>query len=274
MMKLLISLVLLYGGVLMLLCLLQRSYIYYPYRIDRQRVFPPYAPGQEELFITCADGCTINGLFVPGKHTMPAVLIFHGNGGNITHRDFIIRAFSRLGYPTLLIDYHGYGKSEGKPSEKNLYLDGEASLEWLMKQKHFRPDEVVLYGESLGGGVAVELATRYTCKGLILVSTFASLASIARSHFPFNCFPVNLMLLDRFDNLSKIAGVDAPLLFLHGTEDEIVDPEESVALFETATAQKKIRIFEGADHNGLPFHDPGTYWTVIADWLEALNTPR
>ena len=161
MIKILISLVILYGGVLVLLFLFQRSIIYYPSKLDKQFAFPPYVPGLEEVFITCSDGCTINGLFIPGREDQPAVLIFHGNGGNITHRDFLLREFNRLGCAALLIDYHGYGKSEGRPTEKNLYLDAQASLEWLMQQKNRRPDQVVLYGESLGSGVAIELATRH-----------------------------------------------------------------------------------------------------------------
>ena len=104
---------------------------------------------------------------LPAEDNKPTVLIFHGNAGNITHRDMILQEFNTLGYPALLIDYHGYGKSEGKPSEKNLYRDGKASLEWL-RRKNRKPEEIVLFGKSLGSGVAVELATKHSFKGLIL----------------------------------------------------------------------------------------------------------
>ncbi len=129
--KIILSLFIVYGCVALLLFLFQRSVIYYPHKLDKQFSFPPYAAGQEEVFITCDDGCVINGLFISGRDDKPAVLIFHGNAGNITHRDFLLREFSRLGCAALLIDYHGYGKSEGTPTEKNLYLDAEASLAWL-----------------------------------------------------------------------------------------------------------------------------------------------
>ena len=266
--KIFFSLIIVYGCVALLLFLFQRSVIYYPHKLDKQFIFPPYAAGQEEVFITCDDGYVINGLFISGRDDKPAVLIFHGNAGNITHRDFLLREFSRIGCAALLIDYHGYGKSEGVPAEKNLYLDAEASLAWLAAQKNLGPDRVVFYGESLGCGVAIELATRYRCKGLILVTPFRSLASVAGYHFPFNCFPANLILRDRFDNCAKIAEVHAPLLFLHGTADEIVDARDSAALYEGANAPKERHLFEGADHNGLPFHDPGRYWAIIEEWLE------
>lgn len=271
MIKILISLFILYGSVLLLLFLLQRSFIYYPHKLDKHFIFPPYAPGLEEAFITCDDGYVISGMFIPGSSDKPTLLILHGNAGNITHREFLLREFGRIGCAVLLIDYHGYGKSEGAPTEKNLYLDAEASLEWLAAQKNVRPDRVVLYGESLGCGVAIELATRHKCKGLILATPFTSLASLAGYHFPFKCFPVGLILKDRFDNHAKIARVHTPLLFLHGTADEIVDAKDSAALYESANPPKERHLFEGADHNGLPFHDPGRYWAIIGEWLEQVD---
>ncbi len=268
MMKIFGFIVILYGSALLLLFLFQRSVIYHPHKIDRQFRFPPYVLGLEEVFITCDDGCVINGLFVPGRAYKPTVLIFHGNAGNITHRDFLLREFSRLGCAVLLIDYHGYGKSEGTPTEQNLYRDARASLDWLATHKKVLPDRVVLYGESLGCGVAIELATRHRFRGLVLVTAFRNLASVAGYHFPFNWFPVSLILKDRFDNQAKIARVHAPLLFLHGTADEIVDVHDSAALYELANPPKQRHLFAGADHNGLPFHDPGSYWSIIGEWLE------
>jgi hypothetical protein len=271
MIKFLVSFFVLYGSVLLLLFLFQRSLIYYPYKLDKQFVFPPYLPGLEEVFITCDDGCVINGLFVPGGADKPTVLIFHGNAGNIAHRDFLLREFNKLGCAVLLIDYHGYGKSEGTPTEKNLYLDAEASLAWLAAQKQVTPHRVVLYGESLGCSVAVELATRHRLRGLILVTAFRNLVSVAGYHFPFNLFPVRLILRDRFDNQAKIARVRAPLLFLHGTADEIINAKDSAALYELANSPRQRHLFEGADHNGLPFQDPVRYWAIIGEWLEQLD---
>ena len=270
-MKTIISLAAFYLIFLVILTLFQRKFIYFPYKLDREFEYPLYVPQLEEVFITCGDGITINGLYAPGKENTPTVLIFHGNAGNITHRDMILQGFNRLGYSVLLIDYHGYGKSEGQPSEKNLYLDGKASLEWLNKEKKRKPEEIVLFGKSLGSGVAVELATKNSFKGLILESPFTSIASVARSHFPYNFFPVSLLLMDKFDNATKIKRVDSPLLITHGTEDTIVDKREGEKLFKQANMPKELYFIEGADHNNMQYYNPQKYWTTIAEWLEGLT---
>jgi fermentation-respiration switch protein FrsA (DUF1100 family) len=270
-MKALLTLATCYLIFLIILTLFQRKFIYFPYKLDKEFEYPSYVSEMEEVFITCENGNTINGLFVPGKDTFPTVVIFHGNAGNVTHRDIILQGFNRLGYAVLLIDYQGYGKSEGTPSEKNLYLDGRASLEWLSKEKKVKPEEIVFFGKSLGSGVAVELATKNRFKGLILESPFTSIASVARSHFPYKFFPVNLLLIDKFDNAAKIHRVNSPLLITHGTEDTIVNKEEGEKLFKQANMPKKLYLIEGADHNNIQYYNPQKYWETIAEWLANLK---
>jgi len=270
-MKILLSLIITYCVLLALLTVFQRKIIYYPHRLDRGFEFPLYVDRIEEVFITCDDGCIINGLFTPGSDEKPVILIFHGNAGNITHRDFLIRGFNDLGHAVLIIDYHGYGKSEGTPSEENLYRDGTAALEWLIKEKNRKPEDIVLFGKSLGSAVAIELATRQAFKGVIVESGFTSMSSVARSHFPYNCFPVSLMLLDRFDNGAKIAALLAPLLIRHGTEDRIVDKREGERLFEQAKAPKELYLIEGADHNNMHLINPQDYWESLAAWMAGLS---
>ncbi|TNF53889.1 alpha/beta hydrolase [bacterium] len=270
-MKTIISLAAFYLFFLVILTLFQRKFIYFPYKLDKEFEYPRYVSQLEEIFITCENKNTINGLYAPGKDTFLTVLIFHGNAGNITHRDIILQGFNRLGYAVLLIDYQGYGKSEGTPSEKNLYLDGKASLEWLGKEKKVKPTEIVLFGKSLGSGVAVELATKDSFKGLILESPFTSIASVARSHFPYKFFPVSLLLIDKFDNASKIHSVDSPLLITHGTEDTIVNKKEGEKLFKKANMPKELYLIEGADHNDIQYYNPQNYWATIAEWLEGLK---
>ena len=271
MMKTILYLALIYCVLLVMLTVFQRKIIYYPHRLDKDFEFPLYVPRLEEVFITCDDGCTINGLFAPGSENKPTVLILHGNAGNITHRDYLLRGFNTFGYSALLIDYHGYGKSEGTPSEKNLYRDGTAALEWLSKEKNRKPDDIVLFGKSLGSGVAIELATHHSFKGLILESAFTSIVAVARSHFPYNCFPVSLMLMDTFDNSTKISEIHSPVFIRHGTEDTIIDKREGEKLFERANMPKELYLIEGADHNNMHAHNPRDYWTTIADWLEGLT---
>ena len=270
-MKTILSLAAFYLIFLVILTLFQRKFIYFPYKLDKQFEYPRYVSNMEEVFITCENGNTINGLYASGRDTFPTVLIFHGNAGNITHRDIILQGFNRLGYGVLLIDYQGYGKSEGTPSEKNLYLDGKASLDWLSKEKKVAPEEIVLFGKSLGSGVAVELATKNSFKGLILESPFTSIASVARSHFPYKFFPVNLLLIDKFDNAAKIQRVESPLLITHGTEDTIVDKKEGEKLYKQANMPKELYLIEGADHNNIQYYNPQNYWAKIEEWLESLK---
>jgi len=271
MMSIIISLAVLYVAMLFLLTLFQRKIIYYPYKLDTRFEFPEYVSHMEEVFITCDDGCTIHGLFVPGSKGKPTIVIFHGNAGNVTHRDFRLQEFHRLGYSVLLMDYHGYGKSEGTPTEKNLYLDGDASVRWLKENKKVTPAQMVIFTESLGGGVAVELATRYQFKGVIMETPLSSLAAVTRYHFPYKCFPAKLMLMDTFDNLSKIQHITCPILFIHGTHDTIVDKRESEKLFAKATAPKELYLVEGADHNDIPFIEPQKYWGKISEWLSRIE---
>ena len=270
MMKIIVSAITIYLVILFILTVFQRKIIYYPYKLDKRFEFPMYVPQLEEVFITCEDGCTINGLFAPGREERPVILMFHGNAGNITHRDFLLQGFNRLGYPVLLIDYHGYGKSKGTPSESNLYLDGEASLKWLLEEKNIKPEQIVIFAKSLGSGVAAEVATKNSFKGLILETPFSSIASVARSHFPYNCFPVGLLIIDKYDTISKIGEIHCPLLFIHGTRDMIVDKKESERLFEKANMPKEMYLIEGADHNDVQFIEPQKYWDKVSNWLDGL----
>jgi len=271
MMKIIISAITIYLVTLFIMTVFQRKIIYYPYKLDKNFKFPKYVPELEEVFITCEDGCTINGLFASGRVHKPVILIFHGNAGNITHRDFLLQGFHKLGFAVLLIDYHGYGKSEGTPSEKNLYLDGDTSLQWLREEKNFMPEQIVLFGKSLGSGVGIELATKHSFKGLILETPFASTASVARYHFPYNCFPVRLLVIDKFDNISKIKNIHSPLLFIHGTRDNIVDKKESEKLYKKANLPKEMYLVEGADHNDIQYVEPQKYWYRIYDWIGGIE---
>jgi fermentation-respiration switch protein FrsA (DUF1100 family) len=270
-MEIIISAIAIYLVILLILTVFQRKIIYYPYKLDKQFDFPMYVPKLEEVFIACEDGCTINGLFAPGRENKPAVLRFHGNAGNVTHRDFLLQGFNKLGFAVLLVDYHGYGKSEGTPSERNLYFDGDASLKWLREEKHIKPEQILIFAKSLGSGVAVELATKNSFKGLILEAPFSSTVSVARSHFPYNCFPVKLLIIDKFDNISKMKKIHSPLLFIHGTNDNIIDKKESEKLFAKANMPKDIYLVEGADHNDIQFVEPQKYWDKISDWINGLE---
>jgi len=231
----------------------------------------PFTDGMCELYLNCKDNIIIHGLYVPSKRSNPIILYFHGNAGNITHRITNVFSFYKLGYPVLIIDYHGYGKSEGTPTENNLYLDGEASLNWLFS-KGYKESEIIIYAKSLGGGIGIELATKYKFKGLILESTFSSLTSVAQSIYPF--IPASLLIWDKFDNIFKINEVQTSLLILHGKEDNFINPNESIRLFNNANEPKILRLIEDASHNDVQYSKKYNYWKELNNWIDSLENKK
>ena len=175
----------------------------------------------------------------------PVVLLCHGNGGNISHRLEKLRLIKRAGAGALIFDYRGYGKSEGTPSEKHTYEDGEAAYRWLASTTTAR---IVLYGESLGGGVATELATRVPAAGLVLDSAFTSALDMGKRIFPW--LPVRLLVRYKYDNLAKIAAVKMPVLVMHSPQDEIIPYDMGRRLFEAAPGKKAFVEMRGGHNDG------------------------
>ncbi len=270
-MKIFISAVTIYLIVVFIVTLFQRKIIYYPHKLDTRYEFPPYVPAIEEFFAQCDDGVRLNGLFAPGKPGKPLILMFHGNAGNITHREFMVQSFSSYGYPVCIIDYHGYGKTGGFPSEENFYKDGETVLRWLDSEKNITSEHIVVFAKSLGSGVGVELALRYHFAGLILETPFASTVHVARAHFPYNVMPAGILIRDRFSNIDKIGRITSPVLIIHGTRDAVVPTINSNLLFDKAPEPKKLFIIDGAGHDNVQFVDPITYWKTVSTWISELQ---
>ncbi|MCI0705757.1 MAG: alpha/beta hydrolase, partial [Planctomycetia bacterium] len=154
----------------------------------------------------------------------------------------------------LLFDYPGYGKNAGKPTEASCYAAGEGAYKWLTDEAKIAPNRIILCGESLGGGTAVELATKHDHRALVLIYTFTSLPAAAKYHFPF--LPTYTLMRTRFDNLSKIGRCTRPVFFVHGTADRVVPFSHSEQLFAAANEPKHFVRLEGVDHSmllGEPF---------------------
>ena len=211
----------------------------------------PSDPATEDVWLTSADGSKIHAWYLPCDGATGAIHFSHGNGGNLSHRDNNLHrlrdAFRRS---VLIYDYPGYGKSEGKPTESGVYASGEVALAWL-QEKH-PPNRIILFGESLGGGVAIELATRHECEGLVLFSTFTSLPKAAKAKIPW--LPCETLMSNRFDNASKLPGIRRPVFIAHGDADEVIPFGQSQRLFELANEPKRFRKRAGGTHN-MPF-DP------------------
>jgi fermentation-respiration switch protein FrsA (DUF1100 family) len=238
---------LLWLGAVVVLKALENRLVYFPLRAA-ESWNPPPDPQTEDVWLTASDGTKLHAWFLP--HDGPgAVLVSHGNGGNLSHRGALIQNLHRhLGRSVIAYDYPGYGKSDGAPTESGCYLAGEAAYRWLTGERKVPAGRVVLLGESLGGGVAVELATRHDHEALALVFPFTSLPAAAKCHYPW--VPCGLLMANRYDNLSKIGTYRRPVFITHGTADEVIPFSLGKELFEAANEPKRFLPLDGATHNG------------------------
>ena len=184
----------------------------------------------------------------PPDAQSPVVLFFNGNGGNACGSETLaLQMQKHLKCGVLLMDYPGYGKSEGTPSEASCYANATGAMNWLIETKNIPANRIVLLGLSLGGGVAVETATKYPVRGVALVSTYTSLPAAAKSRFPF--LPTHWLMRNRFDSLSKIGTVSAPVFIAHGTDDRTIPYSQGETLFAAANEPKQFLRMPGKGHN-------------------------
>lgn len=259
--KLLRAILLAYAVVLVLAYVFQRRLQYLPSRAPVPLPSGERWNGLEEMRTTTADGVLLHGWFWPGTRPV-TLLVFHGNGGNRSHRLEWLDDLRSLRVGFCIVDYRGYGGSEGSPTEKGLYLDADAALGWLEARN---AGKVVYLGESLGTAVALELASRRPPGAVILQSAFTSATDVGQAAYPF--LPVRLLLKDRYDSLARIPRVSCPLLFLHGDQDSIVPIRFGRRLHDAAPGPKEWREVLGADHNDLPWVGGRAYLETIDDFL-------
>lgn len=226
--------------------LLQTKLIFFPGKLPSNYKFS-LGNGDEEVHLTTTDGQIINALFFRGSG-QDAIIYFHGNAGDLSGWQTIADDFTTAGYTILIIDYRGYGKSTGSISEKGLYNDAEAAWQYAI-EKGFRPGNIIIYGRSIGTGIAVELASRYTCKGLVLESPFTSLKHLAQEKAPY-LLP-SLWLQYHFDNIGKINSVQSPILFVHGEQDTLIPASHTKKLYKKFTGTKNLLLVKQGAHNDL-----------------------
>jgi uncharacterized protein len=236
-----------YLAVLAYLYVFQRQLLYFPDR-SRPQLGLLADHGVREVWLTTADGLSLLSWYLPPREGGKVILYFHGNGGNIGYRTDRLQRFGHEGYGVLLVGYRGYGGNPGSPSEAGLYADAQAALDFL-EREGIGAGRVVLYGESLGSGVAVQMAAQRPVAGLVLESPYTSIAALAQYHYPF--IPASLLIWDRFDALSRIGEVEAPLLVLEGGRDAIVPARFSQALFDAAPEPKESWVAPEAGHVNL-----------------------
>ena len=234
------------------LFIFQSQHVYYP---ERVLSVTPHSIGLqfESGSFETTDGVQLSGWFVPSESARGVILFCHGNAGNISHRLDSIQIFHQLGPDVFIFDYRGYGQSEGKPTEQGTYKDAEAAWRYLIEGRQVKPNEVIIFGRSLGGAVASWLAQSHTPGALILESTFTSLPDIAAGLYPY--LPVRLLLRFEYNTAEYLGRVDCPVLIVHSRDDEIMPFNHGQRLFESAKEPKKFLEITGTHNNG--FITPG-----------------
>lgn len=245
---------------------MEERFIFYPeIRIDQT----PRDLGLafDDIYFTTSDGVRLNGWFVPHPDARVTLLWFHGNAGNISHRlENIKLLHDKLKIHVFIFDYRGYGRSEGTPSESGTYLDGEAAVQHLRSRRDVDPKTMILFGRSLGTAIAAEMAIRQDFLALILETPFASIRAMARVAFPL--LPIGPFLRTRYDVLEKVKKIRAPLLVLHGDQDEIVPYAQGRQVFDAAPEPKQFFTIRGAHHNDSYVVGGESYFSALKNFID------
>ena len=266
-----------YGSICVFLLVRQNHYIFFPssiiektpafFNVDYEDVWIPVPP-------TSPKGERIHGWWIPAKKPAVGVLLYlHGNGINIGANVAHATRFHQLGFSVLLIDYRGYGKSQGGfPSESQVYQDAKAAWNYLIQKRQIPAKQIFVYGHSLGGAIAIDLGVSHPeAAGLILESTFTSMQAMVALSSQFRIFPVKLLLNQRFDSITKVKLLKMPVLFIHGTADSVVPAEMSKILFAVAPEPKQIFLVPAAGHNDVADVAGSQYLQTIEEFLEQVR---
>lgn len=258
MLQVIVTAAIFYVTVVALMYVLQRNFMYYPSSYVPTRAEAGVAD-MEEIRFTTADGVELFAWVQdPSQPEKPYVVLFHGNAGTLASRGFKAKVFLEAGYGAMLVEYRGYAHNPGDPTEQGLFTDARAALAALAARN---PDSgVVLYGESLGTGVATAMAWELAQAGnpaqaLVLEAPFTSTTDVAAKHYPF--LPVSWLMKDRYESIKRIAGVKAPVFIAHGAKDWTVPQSLGRKLFDAAVEPKDALWVSAAGHNDLYEHGLG-----------------
>ena len=244
------SVVLAYFIIILFVYFYQRNLLYHP--SENNYLNDKITFSYEEIFIETDKNIKLKSWFIKKDlNKFKTILIFHGNAGNLFNRVYKLNELNKLDVNILLISWRGFSGNKGKPTEKNLYHDAEEAVKWLNNQGAISKN-IILYGESLGTGVAAELGTSNAFGGIILESPFTSITNAAKIYYPY--LPVNIILKDRYDSIGKIKNITIPILIMHGKKDNIVPQKMGLELYEKAN-QPKFSYFPENDDHMMEYND-------------------
>lgn len=245
--SIILALLVLWLALLILVYVFQSRLIYFP---EREITLMPADLGLpfEDIYLETRDGARIHGWFVPHPAPRATLLFLHGNAGNISARLDSVQRFYRMGLSVFIIDYHGYGHSSGSPGEQATYEDARAAWHYLIDDRRLPPERLLLFGRSLGGAVALWLASEYRPGALILESTFTSVADLGAELYPY--LPVRWLARIRYPSLERMPGVKCPVLVVHSRDDEIIPYAHGRKLYQAATAPKQFLQLSGPHNDG------------------------
>jgi fermentation-respiration switch protein FrsA (DUF1100 family) len=262
-----VALLAIYGLIVLTAYALQRRLTYFP---DTQRISPASVnlADVEERTLHTPDGESVLVWYGRAKPGFPTLLYFHGNAGSFEFRQERIRRYMARGLGMYMMTYRGFGGSTGTPSEKAIVADAHLAYDSLVAEG-VKPEDIIVYGESLGSGVAVQLAADRRVGGVMLDAPYTSLVDVAESVYPY--LPARWLMTDRFESMAYVGRVHAPLLILHGDRDEVVPVAMGKAVFAAANEPKTLRVLEGAGHSD--HWNFGSYEAAYA-WLDAWMAQR
>lgn len=261
--------VLVYAGLGLALFFGQSRMLYQPrpdYGMTPEDVGMAYTP----LTLETPDGETLAAWYIPaasgqGRQT---VLYCHGNAGNMSHRVYTLQLIRELGLNCLIVDYRGYGKSSGKPTEKGTLIDIKTAWNWLVNEQECLAEEIVIFGRSLGGSIAAMTAVEVEPAAVILESTFTSFTDVGKHYYPW--FPVRLFARYDYNTLAAVQQLKCPVFITHSPDDEVIPYEFGQRLFEAAAEPKLFRALKGTHNEGF-YNNPLLYRSYWQDWIQALE---
>lgn len=262
-----------YGGTCLVLYQFQRKLIFRPQRLI-QRSPADIGLAYEEVWIPVTDSegtGKVHSWWIPNPESDRTLLFFHGNYGNISDNLERIRFHHALGFSVLAIDYRGYGESIGNgPTEQTTYADAQAAWQYLTTVRQLAPEQITVYGHSLGGAIAIHLAIKQPRIGrLIVKSSFTTMKDAIKAKSFYRLFPVEQMLTEPFDSLSKVKHLKVPVLYVHGDQDPDIPAEMSQRLYDKSPEPKQIWFAVGADHNNVSAATGDTYGPIVKQFCSA-----